>query len=142
MSTQAIVQQLEAFYLQLDLAQMKHLDDIYTADIEFIDPLHHLFGLADLGHYFENLLQNTQQCHFIFDSRLVTEGEFTLTWQMQFTHPKLGNGRTIKLDGISHLKCRDKIYYHRDYYDVSAMLHDHIPVLGWVSKKLKNGLGQ
>jgi limonene-1,2-epoxide hydrolase len=137
-----IVQQLEQFYTELGMAQVERLSDIYADDIEFIDPLHHLHGLQDLRSYFEHLLQNTTQCHFEFYSRLIAEGEFSLTWKMQFAHPKLGNGRILSLDGISHIKFNEKIYYHRDYYDVSAMLHDHIPVIGWLSKKLKNGLAQ
>ncbi|UPW19709.1 nuclear transport factor 2 family protein [Agarivorans sp. TSD2052] len=138
----AIVQQLEQFYAELGMTQVGRLSEIYSEDIEFIDPLHHLHGLEDLSHYFEHLLQNTDKCQFSFSSRLIADGEFSLTWQMQFAHPKLGNGRLIALDGISHLKFAEKIYYHRDYYDVSAMLHDHIPVIGWLSKKLKNGLAQ
>ncbi|GDY24823.1 nuclear transport factor 2 family protein [Agarivorans sp. Toyoura001] len=137
-----IVQQLEQFYSELGMAQVARLSEIYTDNVEFIDPLHHLHGIADLSQYFEHLLVNTDKCEFIFSSRLIADGEFSLTWQMQFAHPKLGNGRLIALDGISHLKFDEKIYYHRDYYDVSAMLHDHIPVIGWLSKKLKNGLAQ
>jgi hypothetical protein len=38
------------------------------------------------------------------------------------------------MDGVSHLKFDDLVYFRRDYYDVGSMLYEHIPVLeGFVS---------
>ncbi|WP_427980713.1 nuclear transport factor 2 family protein [Agarivorans sp.] len=135
-----IITQLEDFYRHLSLANIASLAELYSENIEFVDPVHHLYGLAPLEEYFKHLLVNTEYCDFQFGHCLLGQGECSLTWQMRFSHPKLGKGKEIVVDGISLLKFTDKIYYHRDYYDLSAMLHDHVPLLGWLSKKLKDGL--
>jgi hypothetical protein len=35
-----------------------------------------------------------------------------------------------------------KIYYHRDYFDMGAMLYEHLPLLGRIIQRLKHRLGQ
>ncbi len=136
----SIITQLEDFYRDLSLANIASLAEIYSENVEFVDPVHHLHGLEPLAEYFKQLLVNTEYCHFHFDHCLLGQSECSLTWQMRFSHPKLGQGKEIVLDGVSLLKFTDKVYYHRDYYDLSAMLHDQLPLVGWVSKKLKDGL--
>lgn len=136
----AIITQLEDFYRHLSLTKVANLSELYSDDIEFVDPVHHLHGLEPLTEYFKLLLINTEYCHFDFGHCLLSQDQCSLTWQMRFSHPKLSKGKEIIVDGISLLKFSDKIYYHRDYYDLSTMLHDHVPVLGWLSKKLKDGL--
>jgi len=50
-------------------------------------------------------------------------------------------GETIRIEGASYLKTRNgKIYYHRDYFDMGAMLYEHLPVMGRVIHHLKERL--
>ena len=42
------------------------------------------------------------------------------------------------LDGASHLRLADnRIAYQRDYYDLGAMLYEHIPLLGGAVRAVK-----
>ena len=43
----------------------------------------------------------------------------------------------------SYLKTRNgKIYYHRDYFDMGAMVYEQLPLLGRIVRKIKQRLGQ
>ena len=65
-----------------------------------------------------------------------------LTWTMTLEHPKLQKGKTICVNGVSHLKFRDgQVIYHRDYFDLGEMLYENLPLLGSVIKAIKQRLG-
>ena len=66
-----------------------------------------------------------------------------MAWTMFLRHPKLRSGETIRVEGASYLKTRNgRIYYHRDYFDMGAMLYEHLPLLGRVVNTIKHKLGQ
>ena len=60
-----------------------------------------------------------------------------MQWIMSYQHPKLAAGRSIDVAGISHIRFEEKIFYHRDYYDLGEMLYEHIPLYGWITRRLK-----
>jgi hypothetical protein len=142
MSQPEVIERLQSLYQVFDLNSLKKLPSIYSDKIEFIDPLHHLHGLPELDRYFRNMMENSTDCRFDFDSALVDGSQACLTWTMTLAHPRLNRGRAFRLDGISLLKFGQTIDYHRDYYDVSAMLHDQLPLLGPLSRGLKSRIGQ
>ena len=48
-----------------------------------------------------------------------------MTWTMFLNHPKL-RGETVRVEGASYLRTRNgKVYYHRDYFDLGAMLYEN-----------------
>lgn len=122
----------------------KDLAQIYTADVEFIDPIDHHRGLSEVQAYFAKLTKHAHACEF--DIHCVAPCEdnagdisYVLTWTMTLTLKK-GN-RVIKTQGTTLLKQNDNgFYYHRDYYDLGEMVYEHIPVLGWVIAKIKRKL--
>ena len=58
-------------------------------------------------------------------------------------HPSLRAGDTIRVEGASYLRTHNgKIYYHRDYFDMGAMLYEHLPLLGRIVQRIKKRLGQ
>jgi hypothetical protein len=56
---------------------------------------------------------------------------------MTYSHPKLNKGQQIQVDGMSQLKFDDKIYAHRDYFDLGQMLYEQVPFLGGLIGLLK-----
>jgi hypothetical protein len=61
-------------------------------------------------------------------------------------HPKLNGGKTITVNGISHLlyqmdnESSAKIFLHRDFFDLGQLLYENIPVIGAINRQLKKGL--
>ena len=120
-------------YQKLDKSNLDLLGEIYSEEIQFIDPMHEINGLVELRRYFANLYSNVQHCRFdITDSFSINDTAF-IYWNMHYSHPKLASGRVISVQGHSKLLFKkDKIVHHRDYFNVGELLYKHIPVLGAV----------
>jgi hypothetical protein len=129
-------------FAALDKHTLDRLNTLYTDDVLFTDPLHQIRGINDMQRYFGELYANVRHLHFdfyAFDE--VAPGNGYLRWTMSYSHPRLANGRTIRVDGCSHLLWRDKVYQHRDYFDAGALLYEHLPVMGRLIAWLKRRLG-
>lgn len=138
---QAILERLEDFYRHLDNSQLPQLSRIYHPDIVFIDPVVQHNGVDALEEYFRQLLKTVDYCRFDIQQAQKNGHEATLLWRMDYAHPKLNKGQSLSLDGISHLRLADDlIIYQRDYYDMGAMLYEHVPLLGTAVRALKTRL--
>ncbi|MES4612106.1 MAG: nuclear transport factor 2 family protein [Ewingella sp.] len=137
-SVQKTLAQLAEVYRQLDQSSLPQLAQIYHPQVIFIDPVGQHDGIAALEGYFRQLLKSVNDCRFDIQQTLVSGDEATLVWCMAYSHPSLKKGETLYLDGISHLKlAEDQVIYQRDYYDLGAMLYEHVPLLGRAIKALK-----
>lgn len=145
--TQPLMHQVMSLYERFDPALISALDQIYDIDVVFEDPLHRVQGLIELRRYFSRLVRGLDECRFEFTDVIEQPGEddgpdqAVLLWQMQYRHRKLRRGKPLTLAGSSHLKFGERVLYHRDYFDVGAMLYEHLPVLGTVIHTLKRRLG-
>ena len=125
----------------LNKDNLERLEQLYSRDALFCDPLHEVRGLANIRAYFAQLYANVSELRFDFYGfDQVSEGEGYLRWTMHFRHPRLRGGAPISVDGCSHLLWWDKVYQHRDYFDAGAMLYEHLPLMGGVIAWLKRRL--
>lgn len=133
--------QLDSFiriYQALNQDRVKSLEQIYHPDIQFSDPLHQLNGIEPLKLYLGQMYQNTLSCDFKIISKQLIGNEAYLSWVMTYRHKKIGSGKAIEVNGVSHLKFEQaKVIYHRDYFDLSQMLFDHLPVIGRLTRYIK-----
>lgn len=139
-----LVDDIIQLYCEFDSTDLSTLGAIYHPNIVFIDPAHRLEGLEHLVAYFKSTMQGTTQCSFSFGSPNVQGTRAVLEWQMHYSHPKLNGGEKLVLDGVSilqaelHAGADDlRIVYQRDYYDLGAMLYEHVPLLGRVVGAVK-----
>lgn len=146
-SEQSLLEKVTSLYQQFDPALIESLDQIYDTDVVFEDPLHRMEGLAELRRYFSGMVSGLDECRFTFNHRLEQKGQggepdqAMLLWTMNYRHRKLKGGQPLSLEGSSHLQFRERVIYHRDYFDAGAMLYEHIPLLGYVIGKIKARLG-
>lgn len=125
----------------LDANNLDRLGELYSDDILFRDPLHEVHGLPAVRDYFAELYANISELRFDFYGfDQSAEGEGYLRWTMSYRHPRLRGGALIRVEGCSHLRWRDKVYQHRDYFDAGALLYEHLPILGRVIAWLKGRL--
>lgn len=138
---------LESFlevYRKLNAQNLHLLDDIYSADISFIDPAHKIEGLAALKKYFYELYQNVSSVSFNFTHHQQRDNDAYIQWQMTLCHPRLNSNREIIVPGASYLNYdrTGKVCFHRDYFDLGTMLYEQLPLLGSIIKRIKRSLGQ
>ncbi|MBM88033.1 MAG: transcriptional regulator [Gammaproteobacteria bacterium] len=130
-------------YLRLGLENLEEIKSLYTDDVYFEDPSHGVQGKAALEKYFTNQFQNLQDCSFKFHQTITNGSDIFMAWTMFLKHPRLNSGGIIRVEGASYLKTRNgKIYYHRDYFDLGALVYENVPILGRIVSKIKRRLGQ
>ncbi|WP_273823970.1 nuclear transport factor 2 family protein [Pseudomonas asplenii] len=125
-------------FCAVDRHNLGLLDELYSEDVHFTDPLHEVHGLPAVRRYFADLYSNVSELAFDFHGfDPVRDGEGYLRWHMSYRHSRLAGGKPIHVEGCSHLLWHEKVYRHRDYFDAGALLYDHLPLLGWATAWLK-----
>lgn len=137
-SADYLAQRVRDAYQSLASAQIADVESLYTEDVHFEDPSHAIQGKSALIRYFGKMFKKLDQCSFKFHSTIADGTNVCLTWTMFLKHSKLGGGKMIRVEGVSYLKTRNgKIYYHRDYFDMGALLYEHLPVVGKIIQRSK-----
>jgi hypothetical protein len=137
-----LLQQLKATYAQFGAESLSQLDLVYTSDVEFRDPIHTLHGLLAVRHYLRQFTTNLLAYRMRYVDEVVGSNAAYLTWEMDYAHRRLQGGKLITVRGITHVKFTDKIYYHEDSYDLGALLYEHLPALGFATRRLKQRLAR
>jgi hypothetical protein len=135
-----LVQKVKAFYEQFGTEVLARLDELYTADIEFRDPVHTLNGCLAVRHYLQGMATSLVHYRIRYLDEVVGPHTAYLTWEMDYAHHKLKGGKIITVRGMTQLKFTDKVYYHEDCYDLGALLYEQLPVLGFATRTLKHRL--
>lgn len=137
------VESVGQIYQQLSKDNLHLLNGVYHKDVVFEDSAHRLQGRQALQSYFDSLYTNVRRCDFDIKEQQQSGDSGFLTWSMSLEHPKLQKGKTVVVNGVSHLKFKDgRVIYHRDYFDLGEMLYENLPLLGSVIKTIKQRLGQ
>ena len=135
--SEAIIDRFCEVYQKLNKDNLDQLASIYAENIVFKDAVHQVEGLDQLHAYFQHLYENLSACQFDIEQVISQQGQASIIWTMTFSHKKLNSGAEIKVNGCSHLKFNQKIYYHRDYLDMGQMVYEHLPLLGGIIKLIK-----
>ena len=138
-----VPQKVRNLYQRFDKKILKTMPDVYSDDIQFRDPLHALNGLSNLTEYLSGMMDDLLECRFEFhhSMELPERGEALLFWTMHDRHKKLAGGKQLELTGNTHLLFKDKVYYHRDYFDAGSLLYEHLPVMGFAIRQIKKKVG-
>lgn len=135
-------QRFETLFEDFKGADLKQLQQLYDPGVEFRDPIQQISGLSSLLRYFEASRANVSCCSFEFDQRLVNADGGFFQWRMHYAHPRIQGGRRQVLRGVTMIRLQEKIVYHEDFYDLGAMLYEHVPVLGWAAAKIKRSMAE
>jgi len=115
------------------------LSQIYTQEVEFIDPVKDISGLDNLTTYFNNLYKSVEHCHFTIIRHITQHDLHAIEWHMKLKHRKLDKKNEILLEGSSFIRFdNNKASYHRDYYDMGALVYERLPILGSAVKTVRN----
>lgn len=129
-------------YKKFDQETIRNLPDIYSPQINFKDPIHQLLGIPELSRYFAGFCSDELRCEFVIHNEVVAHDQAFFQWKMRYQHPNLASGKPLTLDGGTLIKFDSHITYHEDFYDMGAMIYQHVPVLGWAVKKVNARIAQ
>lgn len=135
-------ERIEAAFNGLNKDTMDALGDFYAEDVVFEDPLGKIEGLPDLRGYYENMYANVKDIRFDFSESVVEGDAHVVFWTMTMSVSRLNGGKPISVDGNSLIRFDedDKVVYHRDTFDMGAMVYEQVPLLRhpvrWIKKRL------
>lgn len=126
------------YFNQLSNSNLLSTETIYHPNVQFIDPVHQINGRDALISYLQHGYQRLNYAKFTADQGVITHNQGFISWQMCLSHPAIGKGVEIIVHGCSALRWEDnQIIYHRDYYDLTEMVYQHLPVIGWLTSKVR-----
>ncbi len=134
-----LIERFKLFYKDVKNPPLDEIGQVYTDSVYFKDPVHEVHGIDALHAYMEEVCHSVDSGRFEYLDELVGGGCAYIKWNMYFKHPKLST-ETIVVRGMSHIQFSDRIYYHEDIYDLGEMLYEHVPVVSFLVKKLKQRL--
>ncbi len=135
-----LITRFVALYQQLDRHNLQRLDEVYAPEVQFVDPAHRIDGREALRHYFAGLYANVSDCRFSIEGVDEGEGVAWIRWTMTLSHPRLQAGQPFAVEGASQLRFNERIYWHRDYFDLGALFYERLPLLGALIRGLKRRL--
>jgi limonene-1,2-epoxide hydrolase len=136
--TRRMVDQFNARFVRIGPALAENLDQLYTEDVRFRDPISTVTGLVDLRRYFERFAELSAGAHFEIGDTIVQPGQAAIFWTMVMVDKDGSEAR--RFQGVSHLKVSDRIYEERDYFDLGDAVYDHVPVVGWLTRFVRSRL--
>lgn len=129
-----------AVFNQLNKDNLHILDDYYAKNLVFEDPLGKIEGLDSMKKYYAVMYENVTSIKFDFDQIIKDEKKYFFRWKMTLRSSKLNGGEDIVVEGGSMIFFNEEglVSYHRDFFDMGAMIYEHIPLLRTVIKSIKN----
>lgn len=141
-SKQLLLNSFKAFYQNSGELHLEQIDALYTQDVEFRDPLHTILGILALKSYMKSVYANSRDVRFEYTDEQSGDSWATIAWLMHFRHPSLAGGKLLSVRGITQIRFTDRIFYHEDFYDLGAMVYQHVPVLGRIIRFINQRIGR
>lgn len=125
--------------LQNEAAVRQRVLATYDSSAFFHDTLIEKRGAAEIADYFAGHAQRLIQGFVVFDDIQGRDGDYYLRWRMTVQVRGFAGERPIETIGMSHVRfgVDGKVLVHQDYWDSSAGLFEHIPVLGWGIRRVR-----
>jgi len=138
---QSVPEQLKQLFGNFSSRSLAALPMLYHDDVVFIDPVHRIEGLVALRRYFASTAEGLTHCEFVYDTQMLAPDSACISWNMHFCHPSLKRGQPQQLRGMTRIGFDSKIYHHEDFYDLGAMIYEHVPIIGGITRLIKRRLG-
>lgn len=138
---QAAIARFQRFFADFSPNKItKLLPETYAERLYFNDTIKTVRERAELAHYLADSAAATESCVVQVHETLNNgKGDYFVRWVMTIRFKKFKKGQDTKTIGMSHLRFDQdgKVCFHQDYWDSTAGIFEHIPVVGWLIGKIK-----
>lgn len=130
---------LAAYFESISEATLSRLRDLYAPDAYFKDPFNEVRDVALIEHIFAEMYVSLHEPRFVVHSKVEQHDEAFLTWNFSFRIKKYKPDVTQTIRGSSHLRfdARNRVCYHRDYWDAAEELYEKLPLIGGLMRFVK-----
>ncbi|PWR18561.1 nuclear transport factor 2 family protein [Zavarzinia aquatilis] len=115
------------------------LDAVMAPDIRFRDPFNDIAGLDHARALFRQMFEDCLDVRFALRGRFRDGERAVLLWTMDYRLRRWPD-RPLKIEGASEL-CLDPasglVTAHVDHWDAASQLYEHVPLLGFVLRRLR-----
>ncbi|MBL7251288.1 nuclear transport factor 2 family protein [Alloalcanivorax sp. C16-2] len=138
--SEAAVRRFVALYSPIDADYIEtHLDQVYAPDLYFNDTLATIYDRAALK---EHMLKTAKRLDYMsldVQQQWRDGQDVFLRWIMETHFTIMGSQRQSRTIGISQLRFDDqgRVIFHQDFWDSSQGLDQHLPILGTVTRWLR-----
>ena len=118
------------------------LRDLYAEELYFNDTLVTLNTLDELVDYMAKTAENTKSSTVEIVDIAKSDTDYYLRWVMEIEFEARGKPIKSKSIGMTQLRFNDegKVVFHQDYWDSANAFYQHLPIVGGLVKRIKNGL--
>jgi limonene-1,2-epoxide hydrolase len=136
------VLRFQKLYDELSHSTIGLCDGVYGADIHFTDPAHEIRGRDELKKYLARLYEGVAECRFDWLATVAQGDQAVVTWVLHTTHKRFRPGIPVSVPGCSHIRWDEQgmVVWHRDYFDMGALIYERIPVLGRLISRIRENL--
>jgi hypothetical protein len=116
------------------------LAQTYAPNAWFNDTLKTIHGLDAMRTYLRHSAEAVENCSVEVKEHLHNDrGDYYVRWVMIIRFKRFKKGQDTKTIGMSHLRFdrEGKVCFHQDYWDSTAGIFEHVPLLGWMIRKIK-----
>jgi SnoaL-like domain len=106
---------------------------VYAPDAWFNDTLKTVRGATNIQAYFLKTMKNTESLTVQFDDVTRSgDGFYYFRWVMDTRLKSIAKGETLRTPGITLVRfdASGRVVIHQDYWDSTAGLFEHVPLLG------------
>ena len=130
---------IDYIFQKLNKDTLYLLDEFYDENINFEDPIGSIKGSKKIKAYYQNMYKNVTSIKFDFSEFIEKENTVVGIWKMTVVATGLNGGEPVVVQGNSIIRFspEGKAIYHRDYFDMGEMIYEHVPVVGFILKKIK-----
>jgi limonene-1,2-epoxide hydrolase len=113
--------------------------DFYADDVYFNDTLKEVRGIDALEAYLTESASAVESCHAEVQDVAVSRGNYYFRWVMDIQFKRFKKGQVTRTIGMSHIRFDEqgKVVLHQDYWDSTSGLFIHLPVIGYLIRKIK-----
>ncbi|MBM7334968.1 MAG: nuclear transport factor 2 family protein [Alcanivorax sp.] len=116
-----------------------HLDDVYAPDLYFNDTLATIYDRETLKAHMLKTAERLDYMNLDVQQTWRDGEDVFLRWIMETHFSIMGSEREARTIGISQLRFDDqgRVIFHQDFWDSSQGLDQHLPILGTVTRWLR-----
>jgi predicted ester cyclase len=127
------------FYETLTPQTVGELQSHVTPDVHFQDPFNGVQGVAAYERVLKKMFEDLDKPRFEVLHAVLDGSTGYLKWRLAF-RGKRGRERTITGMSELHFDGHGRVASHVDYWDAAAQLYEHVPVLGFILRKIRQRL--
>lgn len=112
---------------------------VYAPDAYLNDTLKESEGIDRIEAYFIETARAAEEIAAQVEDVAESGGNYYFRWTMSVRFKKFKKGETVRSVGMSHIRFNSagQVVLHRDYWDSGGNLFEHIPVVGWMIRRIK-----